>query len=274
MFLLLLLAAAPFAGQARPITCITYNIRYDTPLDGRNAWPFRRERLLAQVRAEAPELIGIQEGLHRQVEQLQEAFPAHAMVGVARDDGAQDGEYSALFYLRERFEELRSGTFWLSATPEQPSRGWDAALNRICTYALLRDVITGRELWVFNTHFDHAGAEARLGSARLLVERIGEWVAPDQACILMGDFNSGPDEAPMQVLGAVLQDSRLVSRTPPTGPEGTFNGFKRDRQYSRRIDHVLVDRDLDVLRYAVPVDRRRGRYPSDHFPVVVTVQYR
>lgn len=273
LFLIFSLAVLQLRGQA-PISVLTYNIRFDNPADGPDAWPERRDHLAAQLRFYNPDVFGIQEGLHRQVEYLSEQLPEFHRVGGGRDDGKEAGEYSALYFRKSRFGLLQSGTFWLSETPDRPSKGWDAALPRICTYAHLYDSLASKQLWVFNTHFDHIGEIARLRSAELIVNKIKELDKEEAPFILIGDFNSPPDQAPAQFLSRALTDTRSVSEEPSFGPSGTFNGFKFNEPVTLLIDYIFISgKDFRVKKHAVLSDSRNCHYPSDHLPVLVVMSY-
>jgi endonuclease/exonuclease/phosphatase family metal-dependent hydrolase len=270
-FILFFFSILP-AVYGQSATFLTYNIRYDTPSDSADAWPERRDFLAGQLRFHKPDVFGIQEGLRRQVEYLQQELPDYKHVGVGRDDGREAGEYSALFYRADRFRALESGTFWLSETPDKVSKGWDAALPRICTWALLEDSAAGSRMWVFNTHFDHIGKAARKASAALILQKISEKNTTGDPVVLMGDFNAEPEEEPIAVLQTTLNEARDASREPPFGPEGTFNGFKFREPVNRRIDYIFVSPGQHVLQYAVLSDSRNCHYPSDHLPVLVRVE--
>jgi endonuclease/exonuclease/phosphatase family metal-dependent hydrolase len=270
-FILFFFSILP-AVYGQSATFLTYNIRYDTPNDSADAWPERRDFLAGQLRFHKPDVFGIQEGLRRQVEYLQQELPDYKHVGVGRDDGREAGEYSALFYRADRFRALESGTFWLSETPDKVSKGWDAALPRICTWALLEDSAAGSRMWVFNTHFDHIGKAARKASAALILQKISEKNTTGDPVVLMGDFNAEPEEEPIAVLQTTLNEARDASREPPFGPEGTFNGFKFREPVNRRIDYIFVSPGQHVLQYAVLSDSRNCHYPSDHLPVLVRVE--
>ncbi|MEZ4964923.1 MAG: endonuclease/exonuclease/phosphatase family protein [Saprospiraceae bacterium] len=271
--LFLMLCHLFLAGALRSqqeMTFLTYNIRYDNPGDGADAWPVRRDFLAAQLRFHAPDVFGIQEGLLHQLEYLDAALPVYTRVGQGRDaDGG--GEYSALYFRRDRFGLLDSGTFWLSETPEKPSKDWDAALNRICTYAHLHDSLSGKTLWVFNTHFDHIGKEARKQSAALILKKIAEKNPGGEPAVLMGDLNAEPEEAPIAVLKEKMKDAREISKEPPFGPVGTFNGFKFHEPVTRRIDYIFTT-GMSVRQYAVLSDALDCHYPSDHLPVLARVE--
>jgi endonuclease/exonuclease/phosphatase family metal-dependent hydrolase len=273
--LILLCFLLPFAATSQTsLTAITYNIRFDNPADSADAWPLRRAQLAAQLRFYAPDVFGIQEGLHRQVEYLSEQLPAFQRVGGGRDDGKEAGEYSALYFLKARFGLLQSGTFWLSETPDVPSKGWDANLPRVCTYAHLYDTLASKKIWVFNTHFDHIGKEARRRSAELILLKIKELNKENEPVILMGDFNSEPGEKPVVLLSRALLDTRAISREPSFGPEGTFNAFQFHEPVKRLIDYIFINGSgMRVRQHAVLSDSKNCHYPSDHLPVLARMEY-
>jgi len=256
---------------SQPVSFLTYNIRYDNPADSGDAWPKRREFLASQLRFHSPDVFGIQEGLKHQVVYLLEQLPAYNFVGVGRDDGREDGEYSALFFKRDRFRLLESGTFWLSERPDTVSKGWDAALPRICTWALLAEKRGKRKFLVYNTHFDHIGKEARKSSAALILRKILEKNTKNYPVVVMGDLNSGPNSEPVWMFSQNLRDAYAHTAEPPFGPSGTFNGFKFHDPVELRIDYIFVSPDLKVQKYAVLSDSRNCRYPSDHLPVLIQI---
>jgi endonuclease/exonuclease/phosphatase family metal-dependent hydrolase len=273
---LLLAACAHFGGTptepTQPLRAMTFNIRLDLASDGANAWPNRKTMVAELIRHEAPALLGMQEVLLHQKRDLEAALPGYAFVGAARDDGAEKGEFSPLAFRRDRFDLLDSGTFWLSPTPAQPGKAWDAAYPRIATWALLRERGSGRRLAVLNTHFDHVGTAARLNSAAMIADWSRERLTGGDAVIVLGDFNAAPSSEPIQLLAdparSGLRMARSVSATPPYGPPGTFTAFKIDADPSEPIDHVLVSEHFDVLGIATVTQHWGGRLPSDHYPVV------
>ncbi|RFP17751.1 endonuclease [Duganella sp. BJB488] len=270
---LLLLLLAPMAFAQVDLNVATYNLRYDNPDDGRNVWPARRDALRALVRYHEFDLWGTQEGLGNQLTDL-DALGDFARVGAGRDDGRDAGEHSAIFYRSARFALEDHGDFWLSATPEQPSMGWDArCCKRIATWARLRDKPTGQVFVVLNAHFDHEGVVARRESAQLLLQR-GRALAGTLPLIVMGDFNSTPDSEAYATIGAALRDARAISQTPPYGPVATFNDFDVTKPPRERIDYIFLSPQWQVLRYAVLTDSVDARYPSDHFPVVARLRLR
>ena len=169
----------------------------------------------------------------------------------------------------------KSATFWLSETPSIPSKGWDAALNRICTYALFENVMTKKKFYVLNTHFDHVGIEAKAQSAKLIIEKIEEINNKMLPVFLMGDLNLEPDKEPILFLKNELNDSKEISILPPFGPSGTFNNFDFDKPVTRRIDYIFVSKNnIIVNKYAVFSDNAELKYPSDHLPVYIEIDFK
>ncbi len=271
---LCLILACAFGQE---ITLMSYNIRYDNSNDGENIWKNRKETLVNQIQFHEPDVMGTQEGLEHQIRFLDEQLKSYTYVGIARADVKENGkgEYSAIFYNTKKFTELENGTFWLSETPEKPSRGWDASLNRICTYILLKSKSTGETFWVFNTHFDHKGKLARENSAKLILGNINEINHQNFPAFLMGDFNLKPEEMPIQHIRKEFYDSRDLTQEPPFGPVGTFNGFNINRPITNRIDYIFVsDKNIQVKKYGVLANVKDLKYPSDHFPVIIKVEIR
>lgn len=268
-----LLLPTHVAAQNSVINLATYNLRYNTPQDGINAWPHRREAVKALIRYHELDIFGTQEALVDQIADLA-TMSEYAHVGVGRDDGKSAGEHSAIFYRKARFMVEQHGDFWLSETPDRPSLGWDAkCCNRIASWAQLRDGDTGRSFFVFSVHFDHEGIVARRESAKLLVQRI-ERIAGDNPVICVGDFNDTPGSEPITTMQGVLRDAYTIALAPPYGPVGTYNGFRLEPP-TRRIDYIFVSRHIEVHRYAVLTDTIDGqRRPSDHFPVVATISFK
>ena len=253
---------------------ISYNIRYNNPADGSNAWPHRQESVAALLRRHQPDLFGLQEVLHEQLTALATALPDYGWLGVGRDDGVQAGEYAPIFYRRDRFTLQESGHFWLSATPEQVGTfGWDAACVRIATWAILLDETTQQTLFHLNTHFDHRGELAREESARLLVERLGSKAA-ESPVILTGDFNCEPTHEPYRIItakGSGLADALFLSKMPHHGPLSTWSGFQFPGLPGRRIDYIFINDKVKVRKHAILSDSWSGRFPSDHLPVLAEV---
>lgn len=258
-------------GVAQNLTVISYNIRYNSQSDGEDIWDLRKGELVGQINQHSPDSFGVQEATQIQMQYILEALPEYAYVGVGRDNGATKGEYSAVFYLKEKFKLLESKTFWLSETPEEVSVGWDAALPRICTYAQFKEHTTGRVFWHFNTHFDHVGKAARANSALLIIEKIKSLVSTESVFVLTGDFNASPNEFPITHLKNAFRDP--LEYIELSGPEGTFNAFNLQAPLDRRIDYIFFQ-GLTPLSYAHLSEKRaNGRWISDHLPVKFDLAY-
>jgi len=258
----------------KPMNVITYNIRLNTPSDKENAWPNRREEVMKLLKLHKADIFSVQEALFDQIMDLKEGMSGFDYIGVGRDDGNINGEFSAIYYNSNRYVVIENGTFWLSQTPKIPSKSWDAALNRICTWARLREKETQKSFYIFNTHFDHKGVKARKESAILILKKIGEIAERNEPVILTGDFNLTPAEKPLALIRQKLKDSRQISETVPQGPIGTFNDFDFKSKLENRIDYIFVNKLVDVKKYSVITDSKEGRYPSDHLPVLAELQFK
>ena len=248
----------------------TYNLRLDTPSDSLNSWSHRKEMVKSLIRFHDFDIFGTQEGFQHQLDGILE-FGNYAYTGAGRDDGKDAGEHSAIFYKKDRFKVLQSGNFWLSQTPDKPSKGWDATCcNRICSWVKFKDATTKKEFYFFSVHFDHQGVEARRQSGKLMVQKIKE-IAKDAPTICVGDFNSTPETEQIIEMQTLLNDAKKVSTMAPYGPEGTFNSFKFDAPMKNRIDYIFTSKQISVLKYGVLTDAKEQRYPSDHQPVVAKV---
>jgi endonuclease/exonuclease/phosphatase family metal-dependent hydrolase len=273
----LLQAPAP-AGP--PMTVMSFNIRFGTADDGENRWADRRVFLFDVLRAENADLVGLQEALASQVDEILGAVPGYAAVGVGRDDGRRRGEHAAILFRASRFRVDRAGTFWFSDTPDAAaSRSWGNAVTRICTWARLIDA-DGRAFWLFNVHLDHESQPSRERSTALLAERIGARMPAGEPVIVTGDFNAGEDNPAVTALtaGPVDRPGRFVDAFrvlhPDASPVGTFTGFVLDRTTGAKIDFVFVEPRTEVLSAAIVRTSRDGRYPSDHFPVTARIRLR
>lgn len=269
--LICLLLVVSFVFAQEPIRVMTYNIKFDDTRDTVNGWSVRKDEVVGLIRYHKPLVFGTQEGLKHQLDYMEANLEGYTYFGVARDDGKEKGEYTAVFYNSRALKLIREATFWLSTTPDKPSKDWDAALPRVCTWAEMEAKATGKRFFVFNVHFDHVGKQARLESIKLIIEKINEFTE-NQPVVLMGDFNFEPDKAPYALVTEKLNDSRLLTEAP-YGPEATFNGFAFRRPPARRIDYVFVNDMIQVVSYATLSDSQDMRYPSDHFPVLVELLF-
>jgi endonuclease/exonuclease/phosphatase family metal-dependent hydrolase len=260
--------------NAQTTKVMSYNIRYDNPNDGENAWVNRKELLCSQLAFYEPDIFGIQEALPNQLNDISALLPNYAFVGIARD-GNGKGESSNIFFKKDKFKVLEQNTFWLSETPEIISKGWDAALNRICTYALLKENKTKQIFWIFNTHLDHQGEIARTKGIALILYKIKMLNTQNYPVIFMGDFNSEPTEERIINLKTKMIDSQEISEEKPFGPSGTFNAFKHNEPVLKKIDYIFLSKEsnIKVYKYAVLSDSKDLKYPSDHLPVYVEIRF-
>lgn len=264
----LLLFVVMVGANSQTIDVITYNIRYDNPNDKPNNWDNRKAFLISQLQFYAPDVFGTQEGLVHQLKDIDEGLEDYTYVGIGRDHGDDRGEFSALFYNTKKLKVLKQSTFWLSETPDVPSKGWDAALPRICTYGLFENKTDGSKFMVFNTHFDHVGVTARAESSKLILKKIKALNPDGLPVILTGDFNLESDSSGVQVILGEMTDTHVAMGKNAFGPNGTFNGFEFNKPVERRIDYIFVSpNNIKVLKSAILSDSKDCRYPSDHLPV-------
>ena len=263
-------------SETKPLNVMSFNIRYDNPDDSLNNWKYRKDRAAQAILFYKADIVGTQEVLHNQLEDLKVRLPHYNVIGVGREDGKEKGEYSALWYNTERFDLTDSGYFWLSETPEVAgSKGWDGACERIATWAKLKDKADNREYLVMNTHLDHVGVVARREGISLMLNRINE-LAGNKPVIVTGDFNADPES---DVIAHVtdlndslhLTDARTVASIV-YGPSWSWHDFG-ELPYDRRplIDYVFVRGQLKVLRYGVLAETENEAFLSDHAPVLVEV---
>lgn len=275
MAAVLLLVTATGASAQQSVTVLSYNIRYGTAQDGDHVWPNRRALVIDLLRDHAPQLIGIQEALRFQLDEIGAALPRYREVGVGRSDGKTAGEYAAILVDTARFRIIGEGTFWFSDTPEVPgSMHWGNRITRISSWARLVDRLTADTVRIYNVHWDHESQPSRERSAALLLERMATDAGPNDRLLLTGDFNADETNPAFQ---ALLADRRVPLRDsfrtlhPDAAVVGTFNGFRGDLG-GGKIDAVLVGEGWEVVQAGI--DRRwvGGRWPSDHFPVVAVVR--
>jgi endonuclease/exonuclease/phosphatase family metal-dependent hydrolase len=270
---LALLATLPVSAQETALRVMTFNLRLSTAKDGTNAWQNRKDKVAAEVLFHQVHLLGVQEALWDQQEDLQAAMPHYKWAGVGRADGKIKGEFSAIFYDTNRVELLQTQTFWLSETPNEPGRlGWDAACPRVVTWGRFKDKVTGKEFYHFNTHFDHLGKTARRESARFLLQQV-EKIAGRTPAVITGDFNAVPEDEPIRLLldeanPLHFTDSKAVSQTPHYGPDGTFNGFRVGETSDKPIDYIFLKGKFRVLQHGSISQTWKGLFASDHFAVL------
>jgi endonuclease/exonuclease/phosphatase family metal-dependent hydrolase len=267
----LTLPALPLPAQS--LRVMSFNVRYPSPEDGPNRWEFRRDMLVEAILEKDPDLIGTQELFHEQGQYIVEKAPAYTWFGVSRRGNRED-EHMGVFYKKDKFRLVESGNFWLSEAPDTPgSMSWDVTLPRMVTWGLFEVGKSGRRFYFYNTHFPHRREddEARRRSALVLMERILR-LPKDVPLVLTGDFNAAPESPAYRVFSGELKDSRVTAHGR-TGPDGTSSGFAGSTS-GRRIDWILYRGALEAVESETVVFSRGGRYPSDHFPVATTFEFR
>lgn len=264
-----------FYSNAQSVKVMSYNIRLDTESDGVNQWKSRTGKVFDLIKKNNPDLLGVQEALHNQMMDLKDNLSDYEFAGVGRDDGKEKGEYSAIFYKKDKFELLSQNTFWLSETPDVPgSKSWDAAITRVVTYAILKDKSSGKSFAYFNTHFDHIGKEARKNSAKLIKSYIAGLIANGTITnkipiLVSGDFNSEPTDEPYKTM-INGKDIELSDARPAKDFTGTFCGFEVGAMPCKTIDYLFHSSHWKAMDYKVIQDHDGKYYPSDHLPVMVT----
>ncbi len=276
IIVLLSLAACSENSDKNAIKVMTLNVRYDNPRDSLNAWPKRESMVIDYILDAKPDLLGMQEVLFHQYAVLDSALADYISIGVGRNDGAKSGEMNPVFFRKDRFDLVRSKTFWLSSTPDLPgSMGWGASLPRIVCWMELVDKKNHEHLYFFNTHFAHDSDSARVMSSQILLQSIDS-IANGFPFVITGDFNMPPSGEGYSILTGphesvpLIEDSFTISDKTPSGPSDTFNGFS-DVKTSGRIDYIFVRSGLKVLEHKTEVKKVRGVYISDHWPVQATV---
>jgi endonuclease/exonuclease/phosphatase family metal-dependent hydrolase len=247
---------------------MTFNLRYNNPGDKENCWEYRKSEVADMLNRYHPDILGIQEGLHDQVVYLYSALLNYDYAGVGRDDGKTKGEYSAIFYNTGKFKLLSTKTYWLSNTPEKVSIGWDAALERIVTYAELVNKTSNDTIYVFNCHLDHVGKIARERSAALILTFITQMNLWTKKVVVMGDMNSEPMEPPAQLFISQMDYAWSKNGVLNDGPAGTFNAFNTVDPVTKRIDYIFT-KNISFSHYYHIADRRKNNlWLSDHLPVM------
>ena len=259
--------------SAFEIDAVAFNIRFDNPKDGENAWPNRKEMVGKWIESESPDVIGLQEALRHQINDIKKVATAYSEYGVGRDDGKSRGEHCTILYLKKRFtlDKKDCGTFWFSDTPEKiASKSWGNEIPRICTWARLIHKKTGKGFYLYNVHYDHQSQSSRIRASNLIIERISNRKQSNEPIILMGDFNAAEKNPAITVFKEEplkLVDTFRVAK-PDEKMVKTFHGFRGGSFMGGKIDHVFIlpktakVRSAEIVRF-----NKDEKYLSDHYPV-------
>lgn len=272
-------SAAPAVSDARPLRVMSFNVRFGTAEDGEDRWERRKDLLVRTIEAFGPDLLGVQEAIDFQCDALAGALGAYVFHGAGRENGRRKGEFTGIFFKRDRFDRLDADHFWLSTTPDVPgSRGWDAELPRMASWVKLRDRAAPGEPPVLfvNTHWDHMGKRARFESAKLIRARVRA-ILPDGPVVIVGDFNAREDDEEYVELvraadddGPRYVDAFRAAHPDRTTEEASFHGFKGGIE-GIRIDWIIHSESLIPLEAGIDRTHENGRYPSDHYPVTAVL---
>lgn len=271
MAALMVLPFSVAAKKRKPadINVISYNIRVGKANDGTNSWQYRYPASAMMIMDQKPDIFGLQEALDFQFKYLEEYCPGYKGIGVGREDGRKEGEIMAIFYNKKTIKLIKWGTFWLSETPEKPSKGWDAACFRSATWALMKDKASGRKFYYVNTHLDHVGWEARKNGLKLIVDRIAEINPENYPMILTGDFNMRIERPEFDDLKKVMRNAREVAFK--TDHHGTFNDWGKAAD-DEIIDYIWFKGFSSCTEYETITKPYMNRaYVSDHYPIKATL---
>ena len=265
------LMVLPFTVSAQKQTrdydlkVMSYNIRMGVAKDGTNSWEYRYPATALMLQDQMPDVFGVQEAFEFQIRFIEDNFADYDSVGVGRDNGKSEGEFMSIFWNKKTVKMVKWGTFWLSETPEKPSKGWDAACKRTATWALMKDKKTGKHFYYVNTHLDHRGSEARRQGLNLIVSRIDEINQKGYPMVLTGDFNMKPDDAALTGLEQRMQSARKIA--PKTDNHATLNLWGKGKA-DMVIDYIYVSGFSACPEYHT-VNEKYGqwKYISDHYPV-------
>ena len=270
-----LICGTLYHAAAQQLKVATFNIRMETNADQGNLWKDRATPVANLIRYHDFDVFGTQEGFKNQLDDISERLPAYARYGKGRDDGADKGEHSAIFYKKDQFTLLQSGDFWLSETPDKPGKGWDArCCNRICSWVALKDKKTGKKFYFFSVHFDHEGKVARVESAKLMLKKIAA-IAGKSNAVLVGDLNGDRNSEWYRILenSTLLRDSYQDVKEPYAN-NGSFNAFGKSVNRTEVIDHIFITRNGNARSWGILTDTYQGKYPSDHFPVEAVIRFK
>lgn len=244
---------------------MSYNIRMGTAKDGTNSWQYRCPATIEMLNDQKPDVFGVQEAFDFQIAFIEEFTKGYGTIGVGREDGKSEGEHMSIFWNKKVIKMLKWGTFWLSETPEVPSKGWDAACLRTATWALMKDKRTGKIFYFINTHLDHEGREARKNSLQLIVDKIASINPEGYPMVLTGDFNIKPNNPALLNLDLVMKSARKIA--DKTDNHHTFNGWSKQKS-DKVIDYIYVSGFSECPEYKTVTKKYADRpFVSDHYPI-------
>ena len=268
-FFLLPVSGIAKKNDQKELKVMSYNIRMGIAKDGTNSWEFRCPATIEMLNAQKPDVFGVQEAFEFQIRFIEEYCRDYKSVGVGRDDGKKKGEYMSIFWNKKTVSLLKWGTFWLSETPDKPSKGWDAHCRRTATWALMKDKKTGKKFYFVNTHLDHKGKEAQKNGLKLIVDRIESINPQGYPMILTGDFNIKPDNAALIGLDSRMQSTRKIAAD--TDNHNTFNGWSV-KPTDSVIDYIYISGFSSCPQYRTVTEKYAERpFVSDHYPIFTRV---
>lgn len=276
-FLAVIVLLASCNSKPVDLNVMSFNIRYDNPDDSLNNWQYRKDVAAKTIKNQNADIVGTQEVLVNQLNDLKSRLPEYNAIGVGREDGIEKGEYSAILYKKDRFKEIKSGYFWLSETPEVAgSKGWDGACERIATWAMLEDISSKKQLFFINTHLDHVGKIARQEGVTLLLSRANA-LANGLPIIMTGDFNATPESGVIKHVTDMNSPEHLIHSkdiaVEKSGTDWTFHGFGKVPMERREfIDYVFVSKGIKVAKHSVLPEKLDDTFISDHSVVVAQIE--
>lgn len=274
---MILLASCNEKQETIDLNIMSFNVRLDTPADSLDSWLHRKDCAAQIILDRQADIVGAQEVLFHQLNDLKDRLPNYNSIGVGRQDGATQGEYSPILYNKNRFAETKSGYFWLSETPDiTGSKGWDGACERVATWAILKDIKSGKELFILNTHLDHIGVVARKEGVSLLLDKIDE-LGKDLPVVLTGDFNAEPESDVIKHITDLSNDKHLIdtktSASEVISAKWTYHGYGKipENEYEY-VDYIFVNKKVEVLKFEVLPEKLSDIYLSDHTPILTHIR--
>lgn len=254
------------------VRVMSYNMLYDSFTDSITDWQQRKQQVVDLIKYHEPDILGTQELLHHQLQYISDSLKQYNRVGLARNDGKEEGEYAAILYNKSKYICTDSGTFWLSPTPDKPTKGWDASYFRICTYTKLTDKQTKQSFYVFNTHFEYRGKQAKIESAKLCLDKIKAINKKNLPVFFVGDFNSDNQDTVTQIINTRFDNARDKSSFV-YGHADNWNSRHISIPPKGWVDHIFISKNtgVKVKKFATLTDSYNLYYPSDHLPIIADI---